>query len=232
MTVAVFMLDDISHCRRPHYVVYALAGSILTCLATTAAAWTSAQSPVTTAVHQKAIETVLGKQLDPPALAVLENEQGLVDKDQEPAQSAEHAMTGIIDASHIEATERPHYIAASEMLLRKDLTAAIDARKSGNSAAALPALGKALHILEDATSPAHRGFQSWSYNEGIVGSAVHVFKERSYPTDDSADKYRSHLEGVVQYAYDIYMERKPIPPHFFDPISGQLLLDVPYLAAK
>ena len=209
-----------------------LLWGVLICTATPAAAWTSVQSPVTSAVHQKAIENVLGKQLDPSALVVLENEQALVDKDQKPAQSAEHAMTGIVDGSHFETTERPLYIAAAEMLLRGDFVNAITARKSGNVAAALPALGKALHILEDSTSPAHRGFQTWAYNEGIIGSAVHVFKERNYPTDKSSDKYQSHLEGVVQYGYDIYMERKPMPPHFFNPTSGQLLLAIPYVPGK
>jgi hypothetical protein len=90
-------------------------------------------------------------------------------------------------------------------------------------------LGQALHALEDATSPSHRGFQTWSYDVGIWEMAQHVAKERVYPDDSTADRFQSHLEGVVQYAYDIYMEKIAIPVRFFDSGNGSLILPANYL---
>jgi hypothetical protein len=193
-----------------------------------AGAWTSVTGPLTDDVHQKAIDRVLTS-MSPADRKVLEDQQPLVDKDQEPLQSAEHAMTGIDKDGEVEANERKNYIGLCEALVQKELMAAIEARKANNLLVALPALGKAMHILEDATSPAHRGFQVWSYNFGIWEMASHVFKERVYPNDSAPDRYQSHLEGVVQYTYDIYTEKIPMPANFFDPASGGLILPSSYL---
>lgn len=191
-------------------------------------AWTSVSGPLTDDVHQKAIDRVLASLSDADR-KVLKDQQALVDKDQEPLQSAEHAMTGIDKSGEVFANEKKTYIELSEALVRKELSSAIDARKANNAQLALPALGKALHTLGDATSPAHRQFQIWSYDFGIWEMAKHVFQERVYPDDGTADRYRSHLEGVVQYAYDIYTERIPMPARFFDPAGGDLILPSDYL---
>jgi hypothetical protein len=191
-------------------------------------AWTSVTGPLTDDVHQKAIDRVLTS-MSATDRKVLEDQQPLVDKDQEPLQSAEHAMTGIDKDGEVEADERKNYIGLCEVLIQKELMAAIEARKANNLQMALPALGKAMHTLEDATSPAHHGFQVWSYNFGIWEMASHVFKERVYPNDSAPDRYQSHLEGVVQYTYDIYTEKIPMPANFFDPASGSLILPSSYL---
>ena len=195
-------------------------------------AWTSVKGPLTDAIHQQAIDLVLSK--TPMSAAdriILDNQQSLVDKDQEPEQSAEHAMTGITMAGQDEAKERTTYIGQTEELLHNSLVAAINARKANDSADALPALGKAIHILEDSTSPAHRGFQVWSYNFGVWEMARHVLNERVYPDDSTAERYQSHLEGAVQYAYDIYMEHIAIPAQFFSSTDGSLIIPVSYLHA-
>jgi hypothetical protein len=191
-------------------------------------AWTSVNGPLTDDVHQKAIDRVLTS-MSPADRKVLEDQQPLVDKDQEPLQSAEHAMTGIDKDGEVEADERKNYIGLCEALVQKELMAAIEARKANDLQIALAALGKAMHTLEDATSPAHRGFQVWSFQFGIWEMASHVFKERVYPDDSAPDRYQSHLEGVVQYAYDIYTEKTPMPASFFDPASGSLILPTSYL---
>jgi hypothetical protein len=196
--------------------------------ADSSSAWTSVNGPLTDDIHQKAIDRVLTS-MSAADRKVLEDQQPLVDKDQEPLQSAEHAMTGIDKDGEVEADERKNYIGLCEALVQKELMAAIEARKANNLQVALPALGKAMHILEDATSPAHRGFQVWSYNFGIWEMASHVFKERVYPNDSAPDRYQSHLEGVVQYTYDIYTEKIPMPANFFDPASGSLILPSSYL---
>jgi hypothetical protein len=191
-------------------------------------AWTSVNGPLTDDIHQKAIDRVLTS-MSAADRKVLEDQQPLVDKDQEPLQSAEHAMTGIDKDGEVEADERKNYIGLCEALVQKELMAAIEARKANDLQVALPALGKAMHTLEDATSPAHREFQIWSFNFGILEMARHVFKERVYPDDSTPDRYQSHLEGVVQYTYDIYTEKIPMPARFFDPASGALLLPTGFL---
>src|ERR1700730_3771279 len=191
-------------------------------------AWTSVNGPLTDDIHQKAIDRVLTS-MSAADRKVLEDQQPLIDKDQEPLQSAEHAMTGIDKDGEVEADQRKHYIGLCEALVQKELMEAIEARKANNLQVALPALGKAMHILEDATSPAHREFQIWSFNFGIFEMARHVFKERVYPDDSTPDRYQSHLEGVVQYTFDIYTEKIPKPERFFDPASGALLLPTSFL---
>jgi len=191
-------------------------------------AWASAAGPLTDAIHQKAIDNVL-KSMSASDRKILKDQQSLVDKDQDPDQSAKHAMTGITQASQNEAAQRIIYIALSEDLIHKAMLLAINARKSNNINIALPALGEVIHALEDASSPSHRGFKIWSYQFGIWEMARHVLKERVYPNDGTADRYQSHLEGAVQYAYDIYMETVAIPVHCFDPINGRVILPPSYL---
>jgi hypothetical protein len=199
---------------------------IAVCLLT---GWTSAKGPLTDAIHQDAIDNVLSKLITPADRVMLDDEQSVVDKDQEPEQSAEHAMTGITAQGQDEAKERIRYIGLSEDLIHKMFASAITARNASDNANALKALGKAIHMLEDSTSPAHRGFQVWSYQFGIWEMAHHVLKERVYPDDNTGDHYESHLEGSVKYAYDIYMGTTPIPPRFFDPTSGILIIPTIYL---
>lgn len=191
-------------------------------------AWTSVNGPLTDDIHQKAIDRVLTS-MSPGDRKVLDDQQPLVDKDQEPLKSAEHAMTGIDKVGELDGDQKKAYILLCESLLQKEMTSAIEARRANKFPVALPALGKAIHTLEDATSPAHRGFQIWSYNFGIWEMAKHIFKERVYPDDSTADRYRGHLEGVVQYAYDIYMEKVPMPARYFDPATGNLALPPSYL---
>jgi hypothetical protein len=140
-------------------------------------------------------------------------------------------MTGITEAGQNEATQRIYYIALSEDLIHEALRSAIAAKRLNKNKEALTALGKAIHALQDATSPAHCGFQVWSYSFGIWEMARHVLSERVYPDDSTTKRYESHLEGAVQYAYDIYKENQPLPGHFFDSIHGQLILPDSYLHA-
>jgi hypothetical protein len=88
-------------------------------------------------------------------------------------------------------------------------------------------LGKAMHALEDASSPTHEFFQAWSDAKTIENlnyKAWHILHELYYPNDR---KYKDMLEGSVQYAYAIYLEKEEIPDHFFD-ASGKLILPSHY----
>jgi hypothetical protein len=192
-----------------------------------AQAWSSKSYPLFEPVHQMAIDNVLKKTINSHDLKVLEDEQDAVDADQAASDSFKHSMTGL-DKGQSEFIERPLYIQRSEEFVQENLAQAIQGRRSGSGDQALRHLGAAIHALEDATSPVHEPFQTWSYKEGKWAAATHVFKERIYPDDSAPNFYRSRLEGAVHYAYDIYVEIAPAPARFYDPLSGQLLLPPPY----
>ena len=196
---------------------------------TAAPAWSSKDFPPFEAVHQRAIENVLKDSVSPAALQILEDQQKEVDKDQKASQSFEHSMTGLEKGQTLQM-EKAQFIAQTEAFIRSHLTAAINARIAGSETEAFTHLGQAIHPLQDATSPAHRGFQPWSYNESIWAMTVHVAKERVYP-DDASDKdqvaERATLEGATRWAFDIFMGKMALPDRFFDS-DGNLLLPASY----
>lgn len=203
--------------------------ALLVCLALALAsggqgqAWSSRKMPLFSKVHQTAIDNVLGGKLDPAALAILEAMQTTVDEDQKPAQSAEHAMTGL-EKNQDARTMKPRFIAQAEADLHREFLAAREAMRTGSRDAAFQALGRAIHALEDATSPSHRYFQVWAAGESLVDQARHCLQERSYPTGQT----RRRLESSVQYAYDLFTGAAPLPGQFFDAVSGDLLLPASY----
>lgn len=215
--------------KRPALLRFLLVGAVNIAATSVAAAWSSKDCPLFEPVHQIAIANALKDKFTSADILVLQQQQTVVDEDQRPNQSFEHAMTGV-EEGQTEVVELPLYIAETETFIRDNLTAAIAGRRAGTPATALPPLGRALHPLEDATSPAHIGFQTWSYDESWWAMAVHVSKERVYP-DDPSDRaqvaFKKALEGVVNYAYDIYMEKVPMPAQFFDS-KGNLILPAMY----
>jgi hypothetical protein len=161
---------------------------------------------------------------------ILKKQQVVVDKEQKAFQSFKHSMTGL-ERGHNPANEITNYIAQAESFIREQLTKAIEARKSGSFASAFTNLGTAIHPLQDATSPAHKGFQLWRDNETLWSMLAHVRKERLYPLDKNDPTqvaYRAELEGVVRWAFDIYTETVAMPARFFNPGDGLLLLPQSY----
>ena len=192
-------------------------------------AWTSQDGPFTRAVHQRAIDFAL-PQVPTVDRDVLKEQQALIDKDQRADQSAEHAMTGLSSKDETEAVQRPLYIEACDQLIRKSLDRARTDELSGKHSQALIELSKAIHAMTDSTSPAHMGFQTWSFQEGIVEMAHHILQERYYPDDNTNARYRSHLQGAIRYAYDIFSGTTALPDHFFDSgNNGVLILPDMYL---
>jgi hypothetical protein len=201
-----------------------------------AGAWSSKSAPLFERVHQKAIENVLQGTLDADSLKVLQDQQAFVDQHQKPNESGEHAMTGIEDKQRDEKKERPLYIKESEKYVRDRLRQAITARQSGNTSVAFTQLGQAIHPLTDSSSPAHTGFQAWRYDETIWSIARHVYAERLYPDGEvygtRTTGLRACLEGAVRWAYDIFMGVEPLPPQFFHPETGALLLPRKYSGCR
>ena len=182
-----------------------------------------------------AIQNVLSRQVPPDLIKVLQDQQTVVDKDQQPTNSFEHSMTGLAAAGETTNVETPIYVLETEAFVHTNLALAIQDRKAGDTNNAIVCLGKAIHPLEDATSPSHKPFQAWKYNEGLWEEIVHVFHERSYPdnqSDTNQVEERVELEGAVQYAYDIFMEKTNMPAQFFNHTNDLLELPPPYLQAR
>jgi len=203
--------------------------------ASVARAWSSKSFPPCEAIHQMAILNVLSNQVPPNLIKVLQDQQTVVDQDQQPTNSFEHSMTGLAKAGETPKIETPIYIEEAETFIHTNLAKAIQARKAGSTNDAFVCLGKALHPLEDATSPSHKPFQAWKYNEGLWEEITHVFHERSYPdnqSDTNEVEERVELEGAVQYAYDIFMEKTNMPAQFFNHTNDLLELPPVYLHAR
>ncbi|MBY0349050.1 MAG: hypothetical protein K2W79_12390 [Hydrotalea flava] len=86
---------------------------------------------------------------------------------------------------------------------------------SGNEYQAYFEFGLALHVLQDATSPAHGGFQEWSGEETLGEQAKHVAKEFNYPGKNS------YLQKVTNFYLDWFEKgNKELPSgNLFDLIK-------------
>jgi hypothetical protein len=187
-----------------------------------AGAWSSKNILLFEPVHQNAISRVLSPRLQPADIALLEQAQVDADKQQKAEQSHLHAMTGVANAAEKPDKPRDEYIERTERTVRSALTDAIAARKSGDTAAAMRKLGAAVHILTDATSPAHAGFQPWDYDETVWQQARHVLAERVTPNDAPATGLRAHLDAAVLWGFEVYQESVPMPERFFAPHTGAM----------
>jgi hypothetical protein len=184
-------------------------------------AWSSTAAPLFDAIHQDAITQVLTALGVPPTMQrVTTDQQKVVDGDQATDDSFMHSMAGGLPGVP-PPPDVPHWIRESDGFILKELEAA---RRSGTSTTdGYQHLGSALHALTDATSPAHRGFQLWSADEGIFQKLGHVMKERSYPDEGTAE--RSELEGAVRWGYALFAHaEQPLPTTFFKADGG---LDLP-----
>jgi len=200
-----------------------------------ASAWNSETYPFVENVHLLAVQNVLNF-LTLDQLEIIKAQQTYVDQFQDANSSYKHAMTGIIGALPAQSSQgcamaypaKQKYIQLAENDVRWNLRAAMQARADGKDNDALSELGSVIHSLEDATSPAHRCFQTWTDNESWKDKLTHLRQENVYPTDGAPNWFKSRLEGAVRYAYDLYMGKAPLPPRFFDPMSGILLLPAQY----
>ncbi|KAB1230975.1 RHS repeat-associated core domain-containing protein [Chryseobacterium viscerum] len=71
-----------------------------------------------------------------------------------------------------------------------------------------------LHILQDATSPAHGGFQTWTGNESLKQEVGHVKQELFYPGTNS------NLQKVTNYYLNLFQNGGDLPKgNLFQSIS-------------
>lgn len=170
-------------------------------------------------VHQQAIRNVLANQVGPVALRILENQQILIDENQGNADQFMHAMTGA-------GQDRAQVINQANTFVKTKLEKAMASQQAGRVEEAYRNLGDAIHTLQDATSPSHRGFQVWDDDASWTHKLGHVEAERKYPAEGSVE-YRQ-IVGVTQWAYDIFTGKARMPERFFEPQTGALNLPTQY----
>jgi RHS repeat-associated protein len=100
------------------------------------------------------------------------------DKFQTGEASYRHAMTNE-GQSVSDAMEK------ADAFVRSQFTTAKKYLAKGNIYRAYFVFAAGLHALQDATSPAHSGFQTWGDHVGVYRSVEHVTKELTYPGQDS-----------------------------------------------
>ena len=73
----------------------------------------------------------------------------------------------------------------------------------------LRAIGNVIHLLQDATSPAHTGFQPWDGDTWSEAAYQHVERENFDPGADSA------LAAATLNAWG-YLDAAQLPEDFFN----------------
>ncbi len=153
-----------------------------------------------------------GKYLDLSERADIINlalNKATVDADNGPgSQSAEnsfkHAMS---DGRHSQSKSEAMRLA--DNFVRLEYHRGQRLLASGNLSSAYYHFGLALHTLQDATSPAHAGFQPWKGlgpgGESLLSQGLHVIQEVSYPG------VNSNLQQVTNYYLNQFTSGKELP---------------------
>lgn len=136
-------------------------------------------------VHQMANARALNGIASEWEISVLDEATVDADRDQSSEGAYTHAMRNL-DAKQTVAEAQFQ----TEMYVREQFAKAFDLMDT-NYAAALYEFGKALHTIQDGTSPEHYGYQGWkaAWAKGVgkwMRGFPHGFGEKSYPGDYSA----------------------------------------------
>jgi hypothetical protein len=126
---------------------------------------------------------------------------------QDNAHSYVHAMSSPTDPA-------PQAIYKANHWVRRELTQARVYEAQGNRRQALVHLGNAMHTLQDATSPVHRGFQYWDDKWSLSLQWVNHEQYELFDPGPGSALYKETLR-----AYVFWKSRKPLPHTFFPPLS-------------
>lgn len=154
-------------------------------------------------VHQAAIDRSL------PFLPrhdrdTIKTQQVIADRDQSTAGSYMHAMRGTGQSASDARTLANDYI-------RRNITLARELDAKGKHDDAMVYLGKAIHTMQDATSPVHKGFQEWNASWSSTSEEV-----RKHVNGESYDPGAgSELDRATLQAYDYFKGRDPLPVDVF-----------------
>jgi hypothetical protein len=158
-------------------------------------------------VHQESVARALGSRLPASEVKLLQN--AVKEADQAQYQTLEmsyrHAMTPI-GMSKQQARSMSNNFVTSELQEAKRFQAA------GNRNEALRHLGFAMHVMQDATSPAHQGFAVYHGDDHAAAKvklAGHVVEELFDPGKGSK------LDAATEKAYKYFTGELPMPKDFF-----------------
>jgi hypothetical protein len=174
--------------------------------------------------HQRSIRENLGRVASSNGISIMERMQELVDKEQDAEMQYLHAMRGDPNVSRAEYVERAEAFVRSNLeharaSFAEAATCADHFERMGLERNAYVFLGMAMHTLQDATSPVHRGFQLYPpWNP--VPKIGHFLGERHYPPPGSYE--RQQLDGATWLAWQIAHGRG-MPDRLFDD-NGYLIL--------
>ncbi len=157
-------------------------------------------------VHQNAIKRAL-PDIPRTDRDLLMTEQRIVDKDQRAESQFKHAMRG--PNQSVEDAK-----ARANRFVHDNLVQAIALERTGDHHSALVHVADAMHTLQDSTSPAHEGFQS--YGGGGTAEAVeHAAEELRDPGAGS------QLDVITRQAWDYFTGAQPLPRDFFPDVGTQ-----------
>jgi RHS repeat-associated protein len=149
-------------------------------------------------VHQWAWQNTVGRGQNLGVNMVVEHALAFADAPQfqDKAHSHQHAMRNDPNQSVAAGAT------ATADFVRSQYDRAWNLLEAGNKSAALHEFGLALHALQDATSPAHEGFQVWTGEETRWEVVQHVRQEIHDPGPGSA------LYEITEEAWNALNERR------------------------
>jgi|GEM_PF-6186593 len=180
--------------------------------------------------HKGIIEDTLGARVDKDSLEILKIQQELIDKEQALYDQPKHAMAGKIVPTGQELKKEEAIQIANELIF-EGLTEAHSlgqkARETNDDMwlnSAMKYLGRAIHTLQDATSPTHSGFQTF---EILAGPIPEPLRAISHATGETliikSEERKADMKRVTQWAYHIFLDGG-VPPKVFDEKTGALML--------
>jgi hypothetical protein len=161
-------------------------------------------------VHQEANANGInrtGESKDAKETALRKRETNALNKGTEWADANNH-QTAEYDYMHAmtdKDADRSKSIQQANDFVRATYAKAQQALSQGNIDRAYELLGIAIHPLQDATSPAHAGFQIWTGHEDAMIEAAHVGLETTYPGENS------NLQKVTNYYINLFQNNQPLP---------------------
>jgi hypothetical protein len=105
---------------------------------------------------------------------------------------------------------------AANNIVRTRLMDAQDKERRGQHPEAMKQLGRAMHTLQDSTSPAHHGFQPW-FNYRGGGANWHEWAHAGKEGIDPG--YGSWLYEATLEAYQYFKGTKPMQADFFQDLG-------------
>jgi RHS repeat-associated protein len=191
-------------------------------------------------VHQEANERAIQKMINcgacelsgvnKTALDAMNAATVDADQDQSGANAYKHAMRNGDNGQTVEEAMK-----LADAFVRQQFMLAKEFLKEGRMIAAYYYFGVGLHTLQDATSPAHGGFQPWSSNEDASGWWNHVKQEGFYPGMNSnlqkvTDQYLKWFESTSTTlpAENLFLNIKADPSQWIIPpdLPGDLHIEI------